>query len=104
MTTMDHPRVYASAMSDQTPESTAEPLPEQALADQALFTAAVNAKSAALAFMRAMSGLRDAVAIAHTAGISRERVFRTVMDGCDGNIPADVIASLRKILRSTYNA
>jgi hypothetical protein len=86
-------------MTEPTPERT----PEQAKAVLALFTAAVSVKRAALAFMVAMSRLRDAVAMAYTAGISRSDVFGIVREACNRNIPADVLASLRQMLRRTYN-
>lgn len=81
-----------------------EPTPEQATAAEALLSAGASAKLAAVAFMLEMSGLRYAVARAHAAGIPRTEAFGIVRDACNGDVPADVVASLRKTLRRTYNS
>lgn len=87
-------------MTEPTPERT----PEQVTAAEALLSAGASAKLAAVAFMMEMSGLRDAVARAHKAGILRTEVYGIVMDACHGDVPVDVIASLRRTLRHTYNS
>jgi hypothetical protein len=89
-----------SGMTEPIPERTCE----QASAAEALLSAGASTKLAATAFMLEMSGLRYAVARAHKAGISRTEAYGIVMDACNGNVPADVIASLRKTLRRTYNS
>jgi hypothetical protein len=79
-----------------------EPTQDQAKAAEALSAATVLAKTAAIAFMRDMQGLRDAVALAHAAGIPRQEVYRNVAEASNGYIPPDVKASLRKTLRQRY--
>lgn len=85
-------------------ESTPERTPDQVAAIEALFSASASTKLAAVAFMLDMSGLRDAVARAHKAGLSRSDVYGIVREACNGDIPADVVASLRKVLRRIYNS
>lgn len=86
-------------MTEPIPERT----PEQVTATEALSSAASGTKLAAIEFMLAMSGLRDAVTRAHKAGMPRTEVYGTVMEACNGDVPADVRASLRKTLRRVYN-